>query len=245
MDYYEAQDVANGFFPLLYHKGGEQLKQYIEYCRALKQSEAPRDDVANKQLADLELYERAEKGDFDGWLERIEFKLAFIHYTVSYRRCDLIEKYAPRLEDHGAWNFHVATEYHPSLYPILHLVMPRDVRAYVAKEYVRHGLHREVAVHILGRNDSSTGETLTLASLASQAIRSCDNARVFLNLEELGLDLDNPELLYSAMSRCPRNSVAVALLRERCEKAGVLDLVMPNGKTLREMLREMLIPWQV
>lgn len=241
MDDYEAQDVANGFFPLLYRKGGERLEQYIEYCKALKQREAPRNDIVSKQLADLELYERAEEGDFDEWLEKIEFKLAFIHYTVSHRRCDLIEKYAPRLEDHGAWNFHVATEYHPSLYPILHLVMPRDVRAYVAKEYVRHGLHREVAVHILGRNDSSTGEALTPVSLASEAIKSCDNARVFLNLEELGLDLGNPELLYSAMSRCPRNSVAVALLRERCEQSGTLDRTLPNGKTLREML----IPWQV
>lgn len=241
MNDFEAQKMANGFFPLLYRKGGERLEQYIEYCRALKQSEAPRDDIANKQLADLELYERAEEGDFDGWLEKIEFKLAFIQYTVSHRRCDLIEKYAPRLEDHGSWNFHVATEYHPSLYPILHLVMPRTVRAHVAKEYVRHGLHREVAVHILGRNDSSTGEALTPASLASKAIRSYDNARVFLNLEELGLDLGNPELLYSAMGRYPRHSGTIALLRERCEQSGTLDRALPNGKTLREML----IPWQV
>lgn len=207
---------------------------YFEYCKAIRSGEIPGDESNAQHLAHLDLYERAERGDFDDWLTRSVgvWRLAF--YAARYGRCDIVEKYAPLSSDSGAWNYYVSTFYACSLYPILPLVMPLPIRMNDVIAYLCSGLHREVAVHIVGRTDRKTGKTITLESIALELCKTTMAPQRFLDLEEVGLDLDNPKLLYTVLgwNDNPPRSIAT-LLRERCTK---LDELMPNGKRLRKML---------
>ena len=126
----------------------------------------------------------------------------------------------------------MASVYRPQLYPILHLVMPLPITIHDAVLYLDCGLHHEVMTHILGRSDRNTGKPITLESLALMAIQS-NRADALRNLEEIGLDLSDPILLYEALFWCGLGQDVVILLRTHCAR---LDEVMPDGRTLRQML---------
>lgn len=206
------------------------LQSYIAYCKAIKEGIIV-DNFVDQHLAHLEHYERAERGDFDSWLEYGTKLDWLIWYAVSRERCDIIEKYVPRTP-HSRWNGILANLYKPRLYPVLHLVMPLPATVYAAVAYMDHDLHHEVAVHILGRGDSNTGKPITLEGIAMVAIQA-NKANALRNLEEIGLDLSDPMLLYEALRWRGRGQEVVILLRACCTR---LDEVMPDGRTLRQML---------
>jgi hypothetical protein len=94
-----------------------------------------------------------------------------------------------------------------------------------------HGLHREVTVHIIGRDDDFSQTPITLKRLALLCLEPLEISTLE-RLEEIGLDLDDPELLYETL-----NIELVTYLHERCTR---LDELMPNGQTLRTMLADFL-----
>jgi hypothetical protein len=209
-------------FVALYTSHRNILIEIIECCRTVR-GEPWADDT-------LDRYERAERGDFGTWLHDSYSMNTLAWYAVHNGYCDIIEKYAPLWSPH-TWNCMIAYHYKPSLYPTLGTVMPLSISIGVTSAYIHRGLHREVAVHIIGRKDIN-GETITLSRVAEHA----RNLQTLRNLEEIGLDLSDPMLLYKKLIssrgiRCQR--AIITLLQDKCTR---LDEIMPNGKTLREML---------
>lgn len=193
-----------------------------------------------RHLRHLDLYELAEQGDFSYWLTSPIKTQTLALYAVRDGRCDIIEQYAPRVPESPYWNRCLALYYNRALYPILSLVMVLPVSLVDVTRYVRHGLHREVMVHIVGRVDHKSGETITLESIARWFCKSANSVGPLLALESVGLDLGDPSLLYVVLEEsdflgfCGHAiTPAIELLRKRCDR---LDETMPNGKTLREML---------
>lgn len=208
---------------------------YIEHCRAIKSGVLPGDGYNWEHLEQLDRYECAERGDFDYWLTSPDKSRKLILYACENGRCDIIERYLPRLPDDPHWNHCVSAYYKPSLYPILSLVMPLPVTLQDAARYVYKKLHREAALHIVGRASHKTGKPITLESIVLELCRLYGTPRWFLDLEGVGLDLSSPNILYTALHEDAPRSV-ITLLHERCEQSSTLDSMMPNGKTLREMV---------
>jgi hypothetical protein len=206
-------------FMALYTVHHNLLPKAIEYCLE-EQHEPWAKDV-------LDRYERAERGDFDLWLGDKNNMQLLVGYAVLNGRCDIIEKYAPLWPD-SHWNYVMCNSYKPNLYPAVHMVMPLPLSVADAAAYAYHGLQQELVVHVIGRKDIK-GETITLQNMSWYA-RSPQTLR---NLEEIGLDLSDPMLLYGEITRPRRQRTVITLLQDKCTR---LDEIMPNGKTLREML---------
>ena len=203
--------------------GNRGYPSYIEVCKAAHERG---EDWPSEHLIK---HEQAERLDFDSWGNEPGGVFHLAQRAARNGRCDIIEKYAPRWPT-AVWNHAVAMWYAPCLYPILGLVMALPIPYLAAVEnYVDKGLHREVAVHIIGRKCGSNEDTITPESIAVRA----RTAQSLENLGEIGLDLGNPQHLYRALKR--NNYEQVALLQQHCIR---LDEVMPDGKTLREMLNE-------
>lgn len=235
MDSQTAHKYASNCFTILYSVQPSATETYFEYCKAIRTGTLPGDEHNGLHLEHLRLYECAQRGDFDYWLTSPDKISRMVQYAAMGGRCDIIERYVPQLPDDPLWNFYVSIFYKPSMYSVLALVMPLPATPSDAAQYVHRGLHREVAVHILGRAGHRTGEAITLESIALKPCIVYGSSLHLLDLEKLGLDLGNPQLLYAALSR-HASRATIALLRERCVHAGKLSMVMPNGQTLREML---------
>lgn len=190
------------------------LASYIAYCRTVDVDSEPDKEIAKVQLRHLDTYERAEKLDLDDWISSASEDL--VRYAVMHGRCDIIEKYALIAGPESYWNANVSTRYRPCLYPILHIVMPLEVSIADALDYVKHGLHREVAVHILGRPDVF-GKQITLERLMTLDCMEQPGGRVstYKKLEEIGLDLGDPELTREALEHAGDNKELLAFLRSR------------------------------
>lgn len=186
MDRKTLELLARTSFSYIYTSSEGVPQQYIDHCRAVKEGLVS-DELAPFLLAHLEAYERAERLDFDDWFAGAKTRYQLIRYAVLKGRCDIIDKYVPKIPD-PSWSVYVMTWYKPCLYPILHLVMPLPVTVYIALVYVRHGLHLEVATHIVGRRDHHTGELITPESLARCAKLYAEEPCVFERLEAIGLD---------------------------------------------------------
>lgn len=234
MSFRNARRYANLHFVILYLSA--ERDRYIEYCKEVRDGEHPDDQDNHLHLKQLDLYERTERGDFDHWPTDNATVEEIIKYAVRTDRCDVIERYAPHLPDNPLWNYYVSFHYTPFLYTALSSVMPLPVGLGDAVCYVSHGLHNEVALHIVGRRCRLTGEVITLRSIALKLCASYNSSQPLSALEGVGLDLSDPELLYVASLSTFTPDSTITLLRARCERSGTLDAVMPDGKTLREML---------
>lgn len=220
MDKLEADRVAGRYtlYGVFVSQSEKELQRYFAYCQGLRShldGARPRSVLESRQLEQLAIYERTERLNFDDWIGQA--RDALMYYPALHGRCDIIEKYAtilPRYE----WNAYVSEEYRPCLYPVLHIVMPLAVTAYNALRYVVHGLHREVAVHIIGRKDCFSQMPITPKSIASLACRVTnvrDKIIALKNLEEIGLDLDDPDLLWDALNARMPDDELIAFLRAR------------------------------
>lgn len=230
----KARDYAMTCFVNVYLRDPLDTEPYFRYCRELRDGTRASDEYSSRHLAHLDLYERTEQGDFDYWLTSPDKIKKLVEHAARTRRCDVIERYAPQLPNERFWNMYVSLYYNSSLYPILSTVMALPVTLTDAIYYVRRGLHREVMVHIVGRADCRTGETITLARIACWYCAKVSTTDELLALEGVGLDLTSPRLLYIAVCYS-NNGPIIPLLRERCSQVGALDVITPNGKTLREM----------
>ena len=211
---------------------------YFGYCKSIKDGTSAGDAYNEQHLAHLALHERTERGEFDCRSASSDGIGRMISLWVKCGRCDLIERYAPQLPDSLHWNSYVSTYYSPSLYAVLPLVMQLPVQLYDAGRYVCNGLHREVMVHIVGRASCCQREgVITLKKIAYWLCYLVkDSHRHLLSLEEVGLDLGNPQLLHDALG-CRTSQSTIALLTERCTQAGTLDTPMPDSG-LRERLAQ-------
>lgn len=218
MDRIIARRYAPIPFVSLYGEDAHQAEMYFDYCRAVREG-AEADEYTERHLAHLVLYEQAEQGDFSHWLTSSDSIRRLAAFAARNDRCDVIEKYAPQLPSSPHWNGYISIHYNHSLYPVLSLVMPLPVTSFDAMCYVRWGLHREVMVHIVGRADRATGKTITLEGIGLMVVIFADPScpRPLLGLEEIGLDLGNPQLLATALED-HKNGAVVDLLRQRAER---------------------------
>lgn len=211
-----ARSLATECFTNLYRRDQTTVGQYLAYCKGIRDRTVSDPEFEAQHLAHLELYERAEQLDFDEWTTDLLKTHRLVRYAVREGRCDIIEKYASRAPTTRAWNTFTSSQYQPCLYAVLHLVMPLPASMYDALEYVRRGLHLEVATHIIGRTDCWTGLPITQARVARYAL--CTNyalVPIYLNLEVIGLDLSDPTLLHEALRLRTRGCPLVRLLQSK------------------------------
>lgn len=160
-----ARSLATECFTNLYRRDQTTVGQYLAYCKGIRDRTVSDPEFEAQHLAHLELYERAEQLDFDEWTTDLLKTHRLVRYAVREGRCDIIEKYASRAPTTRAWNTFTSSQYQPCLYAVLHLVMPLPASMYDALEYVRRGLHLEVATHGLlywPTHNTSKGSALRL-----------------------------------------------------------------------------------
>lgn len=218
MDSETAGQLAKSPFTYLYTCRSSDHGWYFEYCRAIRGGTSIGDENNERHLEHLALYERTERGDFDGWLATPLLARRLIFHAVSNCRCDVIERYAPLLSSESYWNARASRSYRPPLYSVLPLIMPLPATIADAVRYVVRGLCREVVIHMVGHVDYKTGKTITIEGIGGKAAKYSDSDvgyRLLLDLESVGLNLSNPKLLHKARYLNDEGP-AINLLQERC-----------------------------